>query len=1096
MALGRHHLLAALLLSLTACGSKAPGGTNPLPGGSGPTAAFTAPGSVQAGTPVPFDASSSQSADGSTLSYFWEFGGGRRGSGRSIAQVFDEVGPRQVSLTVVDGQGRSAKLQKALEVTAGPPPAAMVNALGRVDDLDGHPLEAVTVTPGGGSPATTDALGQVHVQVPAGGPILIRLSKTGFADQILRLELPASTGADAFFEATLRPRDAALTLADAAAGGTLQGRDGAKIVLPADALVDGNGAAVSGPVELSLTPVDVTAPHAGGFPGRFDGLGTDGTDGPIVSLGTTEFVPSRGGDRLQLGLGKTAEIELPLYANTDLDGTSIAAGQTFPLWSLDESTGIWIQEGTGTVVASTTSPTGLAMRATASHLSWWNADAFFGPFRPKPRCVYDTDIGLPGGEDQFATATICNMLGEIDRGSGAGPLRAPSRSSALSTPGQKYPGFAASIAIPIDGGVALPVPSGVPVRLAGFALNGTWTGETTVTGANGEIRDVPIKMRPVADAGQGDLVTPPIDITAALQGGDAARYDFLGTTGQWANVTVGPAPGSDLAGHVRLLIGAIELGSVDFGPSSPPLLQRLPVDGRFTVAVTPTANAPGSFLLHLELVGGLQIASIALPFDLIVQAPEFITARQVFDLPAGQAVLLGFQTQDFQPVTWRLSPEGGSAVAQGVAPSQETHVVTVAGPGRFWLEMWNAAGRALNVRTTGERTFWAQVAATNPVLTDPNLADLVADSAGAPVLIRASQTQVGGVWNETVSLLRWNGTALTSVGPDLVYANPCFSANGFQSVDVTFDASNRPYVLYGDTVDTASGPGRFNVRRLGSSGWETVGPDAGLPNQSPTRIGCYPRPSIRILPDGNPIVAYQGESVLWVQRLQGNAWVGPVSAAGDSFPSPAGEFELQLDPGGVPVLVLTARNFPANVVRLSATPSWDGVGPNGGALPLPASLYSVSSPRLRFDAAGHPVLGLYADVVTGPGTGTSGITVARFDGASWQVGDGYLGTANSATRGAESDLGFALFGGDAVMAWPTQIPPYSYAGTAVQRNTATGWSGLGTGDGLVPQFSQGLGLGTDGAHLMRLLTTGGDLYMAVNVDGRSGRSLELLRYAP
>src|SRR5262249_8786802 len=167
--------------------------------------------------------------------------------------------------------------------------------------------------------------------------------------------------------------------------------------------------------------------------------------------------------------------------------------------------------------------------------------------------------------------------------------------------------------------------------------------------------------------------------------------------------------------------------------------------------------------------------------------------------------------------------------------------------------------------------------------------------------------------------------------------------------------------------------------------------------------GCYPRPSIRILSEGNPIVAYGGESTIWVQRLQANAWVGPVSATGDSFPAPAGQFELQLDPAGVPVLVFTARNMPitAQVLRLSATPSWEGVGPNTGALPLPASIYSVSSPRLRFDAAGRPVLGLSADVVTGPGTGASGVTVARFDGASWHVGDGYLGTADNPTRGGD-----------------------------------------------------------------------------------------------
>ena len=544
----------------------------------------------------------------------------------------------------------------------------------------------------------------------------------------------------------------------------------------------------------------------------------------------------------------------------------------------------------------------------------------------------------------------------------------------------------------------------------------------------------------------------------------------------------------------------MELAAADFGSSSPQIVHDLPADGRYTVEITPTANTPGAFLFQLELVGGIQTSQVTLPFDATVQAPAFTTSRQIFDLPAGQVILVGLAPQDFRAVTWRLRPEGGSPVAQGVTSSsgQETHAVVVSGPGRFWLDTEDAAGAALWVRVTGERTFWATVASTTPVLTDVNLADLVADNAGAPVLIRVSQTQVSGVWNETVSLLRWNGTALSPVGPDLVNPNPCFSANGFQSVDVTFDASNRPYVLFGDTVDTISGPGRFNVRRLGSSGWETVGPDAGLPNQSPTRIGCYPRPSIRILPDGNPIVAYQGESVLWVQRLQGSAWVGPVSAAGDSFPAPAGEFELQLDPGGAPVLVFTARNIPitAQVLRLSSTPSWDGVGPNSGALPLPASIYSVSSPRMRFDAAGHPVLGLVADVVTGPGTGASGITVARFDGASWQVGDGYLGTANTSMRGGESDVGFTLFGGDAVMAWRTLIPPNSYEGTTVQRNTTAGWSGLGSADGLVPQFSQGIGLVRDAAFTQRLLSSGGTLYMAVVVNGASGKSLQLLRYAP
>src|SRR5690349_2039539 len=227
MALERWGFLSALML-VAACGSKAPGTGTPPPGGGTPpggtgqpTAAFSAPATVTAGTAVAFDASASTAADGSALSYYWEFGGGRRGAGRSIAQIFDEAGTRQIALTVVDGQGRSARIAKTLDVTPGPSPSGTVNAQGRVHDLDGHPLQGVAVALEGGTPATTDSLGQVHLQLPAGAPATLRLSRTGFSDQVVRLELPATTGADADFEATLRPRDAAQTLPDASAGGPL-----------------------------------------------------------------------------------------------------------------------------------------------------------------------------------------------------------------------------------------------------------------------------------------------------------------------------------------------------------------------------------------------------------------------------------------------------------------------------------------------------------------------------------------------------------------------------------------------------------------------------------------------------------------------------------------------------------------------------------------------------------------------------------------------------------------------------------------------------------------------------------------------------------
>jgi len=1100
MALERWGFLSALML-VAACGSKAPGTGTPPPGGNGqPTAAFSAPSTVIAGTPVAFDAAASRAADGSALSFFWEFGGGRRGAGRSIAQVFDETGARQVSLTVVDGQGRSARTEKTLDVTPGPSPSGTVTAAGRVHDLDGHPLEGVAVALGGGTPATTDSLGEVQIQVPAGAPATLRLSRTGFSDQVIRLELPASTGADADFEATLRPRDAAQTLPDASAGGTLEGRDGARIVLPPGALVDATGAAVSGSLDVALTPVDVTAPYAGGFPGKFAGLGPDATVASIVSLGTTEIVPTQGGARLQLAMGRTAEVDLPLYAGSLLDGTPVAAGQVFPLWSLDESTGLWVQEGTGTVVASASSPTGLAMHATVSHLSWWNCDRQFDPFSPKPRCVYDTDIGLPGGEDQFATATICDLLADIDRGGGA-PLRSPfRRSSAASVPEANLPGYAATTTIPIAGGVALPVPPGVPIHFSATVLNGTWAGETVVSGAVGEQPEVLIKMRPLAGAGPGQLVTPPTDLTATIQPSDVVRYDFDATVGHWATITVGPAQGSTLEGRVRLLLGVTELASADFASGPVQLVHEIPSDGRYTVEITPTANAPGAFHFQLELTGTLQAASRTLPFDTVVDAPVFTVSRQDFSLADGHVVLLGLQSQNLKPLTWRLRVEGatdGPPLAEGVAPGQEIHAIHVPGPGRYWLDLDNAAGSPLLERVTAERTVWETVV-TGPAAADNmDLVDLIADHAGAPVIVRRALKQVAGAWTQTVSLLRWNGTTLSQVGPDLSHPFPC-SGSGFLPIDATFDANNVPYVLYADTVGSASGPGRFNLRRLSAGAWEAVGPDQGaLPKQGTTQQGCYYRPSIRILPDGTPMVAYLADQVLWVQKLQGNAWVGAVSPTGDSYAAPVGQYDLQIDPAGRPVLVRTARDAAgtATVTRLSATPSWDPVGPNGGALTFPASLYSVASPRLRFDSAGNPVLGLSADINLGGGTGSWGVAVASFDGSTWTLSDGHQATADSGT-GAQWDMGFAVLGTDAVMAWDNVFPPNFLRGTVAQRWTTAGWSGLGSTDGLIPQLAGGRGLVADVAFSQRLLVTGGTLYLAVVRNGPADRTIDLLRYAP
>ena len=115
---------------------------------------------------------------------------------------------------------------------------------------------------------------------------------------------------------------------------------------------------------------DVGGAALGAFPGRFQGLRADASRPSLVSYGTVEFVLTQGGAPLQLAPGRRASIDIPGFANVLLDGNAVKAGDVVPLWSLDETTGIWVQEGTGTVVASVDSPTGFALHAEVGHLSW------------------------------------------------------------------------------------------------------------------------------------------------------------------------------------------------------------------------------------------------------------------------------------------------------------------------------------------------------------------------------------------------------------------------------------------------------------------------------------------------------------------------------------------------------------------------------------------------------------------------------------------------------------------------------------------------------------------------------------------------------
>ena len=1101
-------LLAAAVIS--GCGgggggdSSSPPPPPPPPPPSQPTASFTAPASAAANAPVAFDASASTSPAGSALTYSWDFGNGNRGGGRMIAQLFSSGGPHSVTLTVVDAQGRSGTQTKAITIT--PPAAAprMQTAQGQVRNLAGTALEGVTASVvGATATATSDISGKFNLSVGVDVPVTVRLSKAGFADQIVPLKLPITAGVDTYFEARMLAREAAQTLADAAAGGTVTGKEGAAIVLPANALVDAAGAAVAGPVQIALTPIDVTLPAAGGFPGSFDGVNANATMTPLLSFGATEFVLTRGGAPLQLAPGKTATIDLPVYADRVPAGTLLVAGDKLPLWSLDEETGVWINEGEGTLVASAASPTGFAMRATVSHLSWWNTDIGFDPTGPEPGCGPDPAIGIGAGSN-FANATICNMLAEIDRGLGNASAANASSSSgrvrATAAAPPRFPGFARRAVVPVAGGVTMAVPANIDVKFSATALNGSWTGSAIVNRAVGERFPMTVLMRPLSGGTGTEAITLPFDGQRAALTGQTANYTFAGTASRWARITVTRVPGSNLDGTVRLLQGATALASANFSFGPAQMVQILPADGTYTIEVTGTANTPGGYRLQVDsLFGGIQQEALALPVDARRDIPAFTAFRGMIDVAARTAVFIGYQRWNTLASSVRvIAPDGSilaSALASPTAPGIESITVVLPAAGRYVIEATSPTGGTFGFRVTAEQTVWLPVApATNAVASSFDLVGLIADRNGAPVIVYVRPTVVNGESMYSVLMRRWDGAAWVVVA-DLPNYRACSFSNGFPIVGAAFDINNDPIVLYGDVDPGANQTVKLNLRRFTAGAWQSVGPDNGiLPRRGAFNGNCAQAPVLKIAADNTPIVAYRADNDTVIQKLVGNQWVGLVDPAADVFTSINASFDLQLDPSGR-VVFAQSGNLVTTVRRLRTSPApaaWEPLGPNNGVLPLPASTREVTFPRIRFDGAGNPVIGTNATVFTSPSTFTGGTAVYRFDGTAWQSTGGYRISADSFFGQAAASMGFSLFEGEAIMSW---VNTRAGANMLVaQRNTVAGWSAFGPGDGAIPQLYEHVLISTSG-WTPRLVAIGGELYLAV-IERVSGtdQKVQLMKY--
>ncbi len=718
--------LAALALAawLAGCGGSSDDDPAPPPvaGNTAPTAAFAAVAAAVVGEPVVFDASASADADGDPLVHGWDFGNGLRGGGVGIAHVYDEPGTYTVALTVADGRGGTAVAQRTLTVAPGAAAAGRADTLAVVRDGRGSPLSGVSVTSvAGGAAATTGADGRATLDTPTGKGLTLKFSRDGYADQFKRLDLPAGTD-EGYLQVTMLPREAPLTLPDAAVGGTLDGKDGVRLTLPAGSLVDAAGRPVSGPVQVSMTPVDVGA-EARHFPGRFEGVGPDGAQGLILSYGTVEFLLTQDGAPLQLAAGRTATIEIPVYTALDRDGRALQVDDTYPLWSLNERTGGWVQEGSGTVVAAAT-PSGLALRGEVTHFSWWNHDVFdVPPYRPKPRCLVDFNYdGVPDDltgtgycsheaspfwdSQQTSTQSIDRRPLAATRGTAAAvPLADPEPRT------RRIPVWVASATTPADGGVELPVPADLDVVFQSYAQNGTLYGRTLVRGASGASDDVVVLLSPVEDASGTVTISEPWDRVYAMSHvGETDRFALAAQAGGSYTITAGRSNGSMLGGGVivRDPAGAV-VGSASMGGGAASVAITNAVAGIHTVEVTATANAPGAYRLQaLEVVAAgncATVTTLTLPTDATHALGGNSVQCFAVDLSADQVIDIDLPSRGSLGGALQLRAPDGGVIARDSFQSGVVRVpvlrLAVAQAGRYQLEIVNEVAASGTVRLRG-----------------------------------------------------------------------------------------------------------------------------------------------------------------------------------------------------------------------------------------------------------------------------------------------------------------------------------------------------------------------------------------------------------
>jgi hypothetical protein len=234
---------------------------------------------------------------------------------------------------------------------------------GKVIDNNDNAVAGATVKSGNNT-ATTDSRGLFrfnNIQLDKYSS-LVTVEKSGYF-KAYRV-FSASANNTNFVKLKLLPKTLIGNI-DAATGGSVTLTDNSKITLPAGAVVvRSTNQSYSGSVKIYAAIIDPTSTDIAQIvPGSFQGDDANNNRVLLRSFGMLAVeLEGSSGEKLQIANGKTAKLRFNIPSSL-----RSSAPATIPLWSVDETTGLWKEEGNATKGTD-------YYEGDVSHFSFWNCD--------------------------------------------------------------------------------------------------------------------------------------------------------------------------------------------------------------------------------------------------------------------------------------------------------------------------------------------------------------------------------------------------------------------------------------------------------------------------------------------------------------------------------------------------------------------------------------------------------------------------------------------------------------------------------------------------------------------------------------------------